>query len=426
MAEHSSLNDIFARLDQSKANRAEEENRKRKLEAEAAEQERREKAAAESAVEKYHVFDDNYDVDDVEDEPIVMIPQNNPSAPEAKVNASVQQPVTKQDMDEISDSNPFVQNLFKRPHKQAKVPGQKRQPKQPGFTQNAFSVKPTPQPEEQSTFTAPVPETTTVIERVQPAAQETVDTVDSVDEPSIEIDMTDIEDVEPAAPIPTPATAPLPEQPEEDFSTPLVPPVQEQEADPGSAASDESQPVSGEISEPAGALVQQQDADEMQWPVGMKGPQFTESLVAYGESPRKTETEEANVYLYARYNDDTGIGSYGLCVDMGDSFVQSSRSGHAPNEEEFALMGAIEMFNTIKERDIHDVVVYTEPELAKAMNENANRLINGKSEVCRKYIDLAWNAMMSVSIRFVTTGVKSEFAQLALATAKYLAFREEA
>ena len=46
MAEHSSLNDIFARLDQSKANRAEEENRKRKLEAEAAEQERREKAAA--------------------------------------------------------------------------------------------------------------------------------------------------------------------------------------------------------------------------------------------------------------------------------------------------------------------------------------------------------------------------------------------
>ena len=57
MAEHSSLNDIFARLDQSKANRAEEENRKRKLEAEAAEQERREKAAAESAVEKYQGYD---------------------------------------------------------------------------------------------------------------------------------------------------------------------------------------------------------------------------------------------------------------------------------------------------------------------------------------------------------------------------------
>ena len=426
MAEHSSLNDIFARLDQSKANRAEEENRKRKLEAEAAEQERREKAAAESAVEKYHVFDDNYDVDDVEDEPIVMIPQNNPSAPEAKANASVQQPVTKQDMDEISDGNPFVQNLFKRPHKQAKAPGQKRQPKQPGFAQNAFSVKPAPQPEEPSTFTTPVPETTTVIERIQPAAQETVDTVDSVDEPSIEIDMTDIEDVEPAAPIPTPIPEPMPEQQEEDFSTPLVSPVQEQAADPVATVPDEPRSVSEEIPEPAGALVQQQDADEMQWPVGMKGPQFTESLVAYGESPRKTETEEANVYLYARYNDDTGIGSYGLCVDMGDSFVQSSRSGHAPNEEEFALMGAIEMFNAIKERDIHDVVVYTEPELAKAMNENANRLINGKSEVCRKYIDLAWNAMMSVSIRFVTTGVKSEFAQLALATAKYLAFREEA
>lgn len=422
MAEHSSLNDIFARLDQSKANRAEEENRKRKLEAEAAEQERREKAAAESAVEKYHVFDDNYDVDDVEDEPIVMIPQNNPSAPEAKTDAFVQQPVTKQDMDEISDGNPFVQNLFKRPHKQAKVPGQKRQPKQSDFTQNDFSVKPAPQPEEQSTFTAPAPETTTVIERVQPAAQETVDTVD---EPSIEIDMTDIEDAEPAAPISTPTPEPMPEQHEEDFSMPLVPPVQEQGAASVADVSDEPQPVDKEVSKSAEALAQQ-DADEMQWPVGMKGPQFTESLVAYGEAPRKTETEEANVYLYARYNDDTGIGSYGLCVDMGDSFVQSSRSGHAPNEEEFALMGAIEMFNAIKERDIHDVVVYTEPELAKAMNENANRLINGKSEVCRKYIDLAWNAMMSVSIRFVTTGVKSEFAQLALATAKYLAFREEA
>lgn len=394
MAEHSSLNDIFARLDQSKANRAEEENRKRKLEAEAAEQERREKAAAESAVEKYHVFDDNYDVEDVEDEPIVMIPQNNPSAPEAKTSASVQQPVTKQDMDEISDGNPFVQNLFKRPHKQAKLPNQKRQPKQSGFVQNAFAAKPVAQPEEQPAFANPVPETTTVIERVQPAAQETVDTVDTVDEPSIEIDMTDIEDVEPAAPIPIPTPEPMPEQPEE-------------------------------VSEPAGALAQQ-DTDDMQWPVGMKGPQFTESLVAYGESPRKAEMEEANVFLYARYNDETGIGSYGLCVDMGDAFVQSSRSGHAPNEEEFALMGAIEMFNAIKERDIHDVVVYTEPELAKAMNENANRLINGKSEVCRKYIDLAWNAMMSVSIRFVTTGVKSEFAQLALATAKYLAFREEA
>lgn len=426
MAEHSSLNDIFARLDQSKANRAEEENRKRKLEAEAAEQKHREKAAAESAVEKYHVFDDNYDVEDVEDEPIVMIPQNNPSAPEAKTSASVQQPVTKQDMDEISDGNPFVQNLFKRPHKQAKLPNQKRQPKQSGFVQNAFAAKPVAQPEEQPAFANPVPETTTVIERVQPAAQETVDTVDTVDEPSIEIDMTDIEDVEPAAPIPTPTTEPMPEQPEEDFSTPLVPPVQEEAAEPITTISEEPQSGSEEVSGPAGALVQQQDTDEMQWPVGMKGPQFTESLVAYGESPRKAETEEANVFLYARYNDETGIGSYGLCVDMGDSFVQSSRSGHAPNEEEFALMGAIEMFNAIKERDIHDVVVYTEPELAKAMNENANRLINGKSEVCRKYIDLAWNAMMSVSIRFVTTGVKSEFAQLALATAKYLAFREEA
>lgn len=212
--------------------------------------------------------------------------------------------------------------------------------------------------------------------------KETVDTVDTVDEPSIEIDMTDIEAVEPAAPIPTPTPEPMPEQPEEDFSTPLVPPAQEEAAEPIDTVSDEPQSGSEEVSEPAGALAQQ-ETDDMQWPVGMKGPQFTESLVAYGEAPRKAETEEANVFLYARYNDETGIGSYGLCVDMGDAFVQSSRSGHAPNEEEFALMGAIEMFNAIKERDIHDVVVYTEPELAKAMNENANRLINGKSEVCR-------------------------------------------
>lgn len=301
MAEHSSLNDIFARLDQSKANRAEEENRKRKLEAEAAEQERREKAAAESAVEKYHVFDDNYDVDDVEDEPVVMIPQNNPSAPEAKNSASVQQPVTKQDMDEISDGNPFVQNLFKRPHKQAKTPNQKRQPKQPGFVQNAFAAKPAAQPEEQPTFATSVPETTTVIERVQPAVKETVDTVD---EPSIEIDMTDIEDVEPAAPIPTPTPEPMPEQPEEDFSTPLVPPAQEQVAEPIDTVSDEPQSGSEEVSEPAGALAQQ-ETDDMQWPVGMKGPQFTESLVAYGEAPRKAETEEANVFLY---------GSDPLCI----------------------------------------------------------------------------------------------------------------
>ena len=80
---------------------------------EEAEHERKVKQAAESAVEKYHVYDDDYDVEDVE-EPLVMIPKQNPGTPEAK---AATMPASKKDMDDIADSNPFVQNLFKRSHK---------------------------------------------------------------------------------------------------------------------------------------------------------------------------------------------------------------------------------------------------------------------------------------------------------------------
>lgn len=93
---------------------------------------------------------------------------------------------------------------------------------------------------------------------------------------------------------------------------------------------------------------------------------------------------------------------------------------------EYALRGAIEMFRILEEHDIHAVTVYTEPELSKAMKENARRLINGKSEICRKYIEMSWKAMTSIGIEFDTNrDIHSEYAQLALATARYLAFRED-
>lgn len=108
----------------------------------------------------------------------------------------------------------------------------------------------------------------------------------------------------------------------------------------------------------------------------------------------------------------------------GKDFVQSSKCGKANNPEEYALMGAIEMLLALDEHTVRDVVIYTEPVVAKIMNENANRLLDGKSPVRRKYIELAWKAMTKVSVRFVTTKVNSEYGKLALATAKYLAFCE--
>lgn len=80
------------------------------------------------------------------------------------------------------------------------------------------------------------------------------------------------------------------------------------------------------------------------------------------------------------------------------------------------LNGAIEMFNALKEHGVHDVVIYTDARVAQYMSENASRLLNGRSEVCRRYIDMAWNTMTSVSVRFVTSPVKSEYAQLTAST----------
>lgn len=76
----------------------------------------------------------------------------------------------------------------------------------------------------------------------------------------------------------------------------------------------------------------------------------------------------------------------------------------------------IEMFNALKEHGVHDVVIYTDARVAQYMSENASRLLNGRSEVCRRYIDMAWNTMTSVSVRFVTSPVKSEYAQLTAST----------
>ncbi len=71
MSENRSLNSLFARLDESKANRANEANRERR-EPEEAEKERQKKKVEESAVEKYRVYDDDY-------EPEVMIPKETPA-----------------------------------------------------------------------------------------------------------------------------------------------------------------------------------------------------------------------------------------------------------------------------------------------------------------------------------------------------------
>lgn len=105
--------------------------------------------------------------------------------------------------------------------------------------------------------------------------------------------------------------------------------------------------------------------------------------------------------------------------------IRDLHSGDAADEAEYALRGAIEMFRILEEHDIHAVTVYTEPELSKAMKENARRLINGKSEICRKYIEMSWKAMTNIGIEFDTNrDIHSEYAQLALATARYLAYRD--
>lgn len=435
------LNDIFAHLDSAKASRAYEANQERRRKVEEAEHERKVKQAAESAVEKYHVYDDDYDVEDVE-EPLVMIPKQNPGTPEAK---AATMPASKKDMDDIADNNPFVQNLFKRSHKQVRQERPAREKlaapaSEPTAPQNeTFNVPVTPAPAQPAASSAPA-------SAVAPAVPETVDTVDFVDDIPLDIEFDDTEaDIQNKQPDQSVQNEAVPTQPVASQNAEAVPvsseptaqlenvPAQEPTAfaahlDASPDTKEKESEKNPGYHEPVGEMVipdkKPEQLETPAWPDGMNGPKFTESVVAYGSLPRKVGAEEANVFLFARYNTDKDMGSYGLCIDMGKDFVQSSKCGKANNPEEYALMGAIEMLLALDEHTVRDVVIYTEPVVAKIMNENANRLLDGKSPVRRKYIELAWKAMTKVSVRFVTTKVNSEYGKLALATAKYLAFCE--
>lgn len=442
------LNDIFAHLDNAKASRAYETNQERRHKVEEAERERKVKQAAESAVEKYHVYDDDYDVEDVE-EPLVMIPKQNPGTPEAK---AATMPASKKDMDDIADNNPFVQNLFKHSHKQVKQERPARE--KPAADKNAAKATqtlaaPAPEPTAPQNETLNIPVVPVPAQPAAPSAPETVDTIDTVDfvdDIPLDIEFDDTEaDVQNEQPDQSVQNEAVPAQPVASQNAEAVPVSNEPTAQPENVPAQEPTAFAAHLDaspdtkeekpeknsgyhEPVGEMVipdkKPEQLETPAWPDGMNGPKFTESVVAYGSLPRKVGTEEANVFLFARYNTDKDMGSYGLCIDMGKDFVQSSKCGKANNPEEYALMGAIEMLLALDEHTVRDVVIYTEPVVAKIMNENANRLLDGKSPVRRKYIELAWKAMTKVSVRFVTTKVNSEYGKLALATAKYLAFCE--
>lgn len=442
------LNDIFAHLDHAKASRAYEANQERRRKVEEAERERKVKQAAESAVEKYHVYDDDYDVEDVE-EPLVMIPKQNPGTPEAK---AATMPASKKDMDDIADNNPFVQNLFKHSHKQVKQERPARE--KPAADKNAAKATqtlaaPAPEPTAPPNETFNIPVVPVPAQPAAPSAPETVDTIDTVDfvdDIPLDIEFDDTEaDVQNEQPDQSVQNEAVPAQPVASQNAEAVPVSNEPTAQPENVPAQEPTAFAAHLDaspdtkeekpeknsgyhEPVGEMVipdkKPEQLETPAWPDGMNGPKFTESVVAYDSLPRKVGAEEANVFLFARYNTDKDMGSYGLCIDMGKDFVQSSKCGKANNPEEYALMGAIEMLLALDEHTVRDVVIYTEPVVAKIMNENANRLLDGKSPVRRKYIELAWKAMTKVSVRFVTTKVNSEYGKLALATAKYLAFCE--
>lgn len=442
------LNDIFAHLDNAKASHAYEANQERRRKVEEAEHERKVKQAAESAVEKYHVYDDDYDVEDVE-EPLVMIPKQNPGTPEAK---AATMPASKKDMDDIADNNPFVQNLFKHSHKQVKQERPARE--KPAADKNAAKATqtlaaPAPEPTAPQNEMFNIPVVPVPAQPAAPSAPETVDTIDTVDfvdDIPLDIEFDDTEaDVQNEQPDQSVQNEAVPAQSVASQNAEAVPVSNEPTAQPENVPAQEPTAFAAHLDaspdtkeekpeknsgyhEPVGEMVipdkKPEQLETPAWPDGMNGPKFTESVVAYGSLPRKVGAEEANVFLFARYNTDKDMGSYGLCIDMGKDFVQSSKCGKANNPEEYALMGAIEMLLALDEHTVRDVVIYTEPVVAKIMNENANRLLDGKSPVRRKYIELAWKAMTKVSVRFVTTKVNSEYGKLALATAKYLAFCE--
>ena len=419
MSKNRSLNSLFARLDESKANRANEANRERVKAAEEAEKERQKKKVEESAVEKYRVYDDDY-------EPEVMIPKGNPGAVQQPAKPKKEKKGTKeQEMDEITDGNPFINTLFRRssktqdqnPTAAAKTSAQPAAPAQP-----ASATQPTP---------ADVPsldneqeDDTLVFQHILDGAKSPdANAAQSVSQPEndgIEIDLSDIEN-DAAEPV---------KGDDEPIETSLSFSQNEPEAPAVSDSFSSEIPneqfvMPDTMSDNDGTQKESVQEDEAaEWPSGMSAPHFGEEENSSSDI-KPVGDEEANAFLYARFDKNNQYGAFGLCIDTGKNLIQSSYSGDAGDEVEYALRGAIEMFRILEEHDIHAVTVYTEPELSKAMKENARRLINGKSEICRKYIEMSWKAMTNIGIEFDTNrDIHSEYAQLALATARYLAYRD--
>ena len=420
MSENRSLNSLFARLDESKANRANEANREREKAAEEAEKERQKKKVEESAVEKYRVYDDDY-------EPEVMIPKGNPGAVQQPAKPKKEKKGTKeQEMDEITDGNPFINTLFRRssktqdqnPTSAAKPSAQPAAPAQPASA-------PQPTPADVPSLDNEQEDDTLVFQHILNGAKSPdANAAQSVSQPEndgIEIDLSDIENgaAEPVKGDDEPIETSL------SFSQnePEAPAVSDSFS---SEIPNEQFVMPDTMSDNDGAQKESVQEDEAaEWPSGMSAPHFGEEENSSSDI-KPVGDEEANAFLYARFDKNNQYGAFGLCIDTGKNLIQSSYSGDAGDEVEYALRGAIEMFRILEEHDIHAVTVYTEPELSKAMKENARRLINGKSEICRKYIEMSWKAMTSIGIEFDTNrDIHSEYAQLALATARYLAFREE-
>lgn len=420
MSENRSLNSLFARLDESKANRANEANREREKAAAEAEKERQKKKVEESAVEKYRVYDDDY-------EPEVMIPKGNPGAVQQPAKPKKEKKGTKeQEMDEITDGNPFINTLFRRssktqdqnPTAAAKPSAQPAAPAQPASA-------PQPTPADAPSLDNEQEDDTLVFQHILDGAKSPdANAAQSVSQPEndgIEIDLSDIENdaAEPAKGDDEPIETSL------SFSQnePEAPAVSDSFS---SEIPNEQFLMPDTLSDNDGAQKKSVQEDEAaEWPSGMSTPHFSEEENSSSDI-KPVGDEEANAFLYARFDKNNQYGAFGLCIDTGKNLIQSSYSGDAADEVEYALRGAIEMFRILEEHDIHAVTVYTEPELSKAMKENARRLINGKSEICRKYIEMSWKAMTNIGIEFDTNrDIHSEYAQLALATARYLAFREE-
>lgn len=417
MSENRSLNSLFARLDESKANRANEANREHEKAAEEAEKERQKKKVEESAVEKYRVYDDDY-------EPEVMIPKGNPGAMQQPAKPKKEKKETKeQEMDEITDGNPFINTLFRRSNKTQSPTAAAKPSAQPAAPAQPASA-PQPTPADVPSLDNEQEDDTLVFQHILDGAKSPdANAAQSVSQPEndgIEIDLSDIE---------TDAAESV-KGDDEPIETSLSFSQNEPEAPaaPGSFSSEipnEQFVMPDTMSDNDGAQKESVQEDEAaEWPSGMSAPHFSEEESSSSDV-KPVGDEEANAFLYARFDKNNQYGAFGLCIDTGKNLIQSSYSGDAADEVEYALRGAIEMFRILEEHDIHAVTVYTEPELSKAMKENARRLINGKSEICRKYIEMSWKTMTNIGIEFDTNrDIHSEYAQLALATARYLAYRD--